>query len=1104
MKKGSRKIAAVLLAVAVAVVCQPRMQIPLEVHAAGQTVTTETELRNALAAVSDTGATEIQLDADITAVSGSLTHSAGNMILDLNGHKISGAVSGYLLDSAGSSLTIVDSQGTGQMENTTSGGGVIRKTGGSLSISGGTYAGVLESVALTGCEAKFTGGKFSTSDKDNGYTLHLYDNNRVSISGSDTMFSSYYGVVVVGEDPGNTLSIEDGTFEVLADSTNTFGYSCYINAATNLSISGGTFKNEYGNSSLFISSNVSDSQVDISGGIFEAGIARVVIEDSKKNVNAFYGAENETGGIISPGYVMTDNAVTPKSSIIFTAKPIRVVPGTLIRFHTLRSTLETYTESETEEANEADMHSLLPVSVGADGTIYENAIANDTPAADVSRVTDTNSYTFTGWRDAAGKEVSDVAEYVSAMGSQLADTTLYGVWRADVRTETGLRSAVNNAQAVKELDLTDDITLSAPVDGTLSESLMERTMDLKNRTIRYSRTDGSDSAAISLKGKWKVQNGSVISQGAACLDVLGNAVLTDLSCSAADSVYALGLTSDSAAWESRILSGTYETTQEGSGVIRIQKSGEAGTAADMTQLFTGVYPSSAGMRTEGKYTYLDAKKLYVLQSPVTYLSGGETIDLGSIVYGAAVPAIERSISNQNNTGDITIQGISVDNPVFVAEGDTVPVTLNAGSDTLYRYSIKTVENPAPGTYEGTVSITGTRMDGEPFIYQHKVSLTVEKKQLTVTEPVLVKSRTYDGTTQAAVTAGSLNGIVGEDEVTLTAAASYNSADAGTGKQITLTYSLTGKDAGKYLAPAGQIYSDGVILPANGQADVSITDYYVGQTASPHVESSTNPVAEVTWYYKQKDASDDTYSRQAPTEAGSYTLKAVLPAAGNYTGVEKTLDFTISYLEIPGQPYTLSGTMGSNGWYCSPVRILPPEGYEISTSEREGYASFLQVDATAEPVIYLKDQSGAITSGIRTGKIWIDATAPLVQGVQNGASYYRDEIEVTISDENLKRVTLNGLTWSFQGNAAQMVLTPAVSAYVITAEDDAGNTVKYTFTVNETWYRTGITANGRKHLMPGKPYRLGNGQWTVSGDATVYSGGISFYVPKDGDYAFQQQ
>lgn len=83
-------------------------------------------------------------------------------------------------------------------------------------------------------------------------------------------------------------------------------------------------------------------------------------------------------------------------------------------------------------------------------------------------------------------------------------------------------------------------------------------------------------------------------------------------------------------------------------------------------------------------------------------------------------------------------------------------------------------------------------------------------QLTISAPTLTKTKLYDGTNTAQVTVGTLSGVADDDEVTVTATAEYDNANAGTGKTIRVVYTLDGADASKYLKPVDGVYADGEI------------------------------------------------------------------------------------------------------------------------------------------------------------------------------------------------------------------------------------------------------------------------------------------------------
>ena len=152
----------------------------------------------------------------------------------------------------------------------------------------------------------------------------------------------------------------------------------------------------------------------------------------------------------------------------------------------------------------------------------------------------------------------------------------------------------------------------------------------------------------------------------------------------------------------------------------------------------------------------------------------------------------------------------------------------ASSDT----SVATVTNAGVVTPKkvGTTTITATKaaQGGYPQATA-SYSLTITALQLTISNPTITASKKYDGTTTAAVTKGTtVTGVKSGDTVTVNAAASYASADVGTGKTITVVYTLTGTSAGNYAAPVDYTVTNGVITKGDG-----------GTVTAPTVASKTS-------------------------------------------------------------------------------------------------------------------------------------------------------------------------------------------------------------------------------------------------------------------------
>jgi len=82
--------------------------------------------------------------------------------------------------------------------------------------------------------------------------------------------------------------------------------------------------------------------------------------------------------------------------------------------------------------------------------------------------------------------------------------------------------------------------------------------------------------------------------------------------------------------------------------------------------------------------------------------------------------------------------------------------------------------------------------------------------LTIADPTLTTSKVYDGTTTAVVTAGSFTNKVGSDDVTVNAGANYDDSNVGTGKTITVVYTITGAAAGNYTKPVDYSINTGEI------------------------------------------------------------------------------------------------------------------------------------------------------------------------------------------------------------------------------------------------------------------------------------------------------
>ncbi|MGN0436259.1 MAG: hypothetical protein ACI4D8_06515, partial [Wujia sp.] len=294
----------------------------------------------------------------------------------------------------------------------------------------------------------------------------------------------------------------------------------------------------------------------------------------------------------------------------------------------------------------------------------------------------------------------------------------------------------------------------------------------------------------------------------------------------------------------------------------------------------------------------------------------------------------------------------------------------------------------------------------------------------------------------------------------------------------------------------------------GTGSVIVTDVNYGRLPVPVIASSTNGTDNAVIEYKQKNASDTTYTTTKPTKVGEYTVRVTFPETEEYKQLIATCNFSINYLAAPEVPYSIDGKAGEENYYTSAVTIVPPAGYLISDKLDGEYSDKLEIkESTDGLLVYLKKtNTGEKTSGIKVSKIKIDKTAPVILNAASGDTIYGDSAEIIIKDDNLKEILVNGESVEFEDGEAtlQLASNNGEEKYEIVCVDIAGNKSEIKVVVAANWMKTRlIPSNEKVKLLKEYSYSLGGGKWKVFGDSTVYSGDTSFYVTSDGEYTFSQ-
>ncbi len=266
------------------------------------------------------------------------------------------------------------------------------------------------------------------------------------------------------------------------------------------------------------------------------------------------------------------------------------------------------------------------------------------------------------------------------------------------------------------------------------------------------------------------------------------------------------------------------------------------------------------------------------------------------------------------TADITpkalsVTGTAVANKVY--DGLTT-VSLSGGSlvgvvggDTVTLTQLGSFADRNAGTAKAvTAADTLGGADAGNYSLTQPTGLTADitPKALTVTGTT-VASKVYDGLTAAALSGGSLVGVVGGDTVTLTQLGSFADKNVGTAKAVTAADTLGGADAGNYslVQPTG--LSTDITPKALTVSGTTVADkVYDGTLAAPLVGGSLVGLVmgdTVTLTELGSFASKNVGSGKAVTaastlggmDAGNYALVQPGGLSGNVTPKSVTVTGT---------------------------------------------------------------------------------------------------------------------------------------------------------------------------------------------------------------------
>ena len=348
-------------------------------------------------------------------------------------------------------------------------------------------------------------------------------------------------------------------------------------------------------------------------------------------------------------------------------------------------------------------------------------------------------------------------------------------------------------------------------------------------------------------------------------------------------------------------------------------------------------------------------------------------------YNAATAECDFAVTKQ----PITVS-VSMDGWTYGEEAKTPSVTVKAeDSDitssyeksqiTYTYYTDSECKNEVvpknAGTYyvKAGVEATDNYSDGSAV-----AEFIIAKKAVTAT--VTADNKTYDGTTNATVSAVVADSdLVSGDKITIKGiTGTFEDQNAGTDKKVTVDSSNA-----EYAGTGVDNYDITIGTEAKASIDKLTAEFKWSNTDLTYTGSEQSVTAEVS-NAVSGDKFTLTYEGNKQTAVGSYTATVTALGNDNYAlptdNTKAQTAWKISYLAKGTAE--VSGTKGDNDWYITKVTITPESGYEISTNGTD-WKAFLEYDAQGSQTAtyYLKETATGFISDEKTAEFKIDTELP---------------------------------------------------------------------------------------------------------------------------------
>ena len=293
---------------------------------------------------------------------------------------------------------------------------------------------------------------------------------------------------------------------------------------------------------------------------------------------------------------------------------------------------------------------------------------------------------------------------------------------------------------------------------------------------------------------------------------------------------------------------------------------------------------------------------------------------------------------------VTISGASIANATvelsenqFTYNGNEhkPTVTVKLGGTTLSETKDYTLDFAGSTTNAGTVAITVTGQGNYSGTATNKPTYAIKPAELTISGATLA-DKTYDGSVDAVVSSMTLTGLMNGESLTLgtdyTAAAEFDSADAGTDKTATVTVKL--KAGGNYTFQDGSrtaayVLTGQTIHKAEYAGETTVSGFVpVGRAASVTLPEIPAGASYGEPQYTGSDLADlkisgNTLSYTGGSDVGmgqTYTVTIPVDGGANYQDYTITVTLTGTDKKVPAGAPILSTAAITYGQSLSAIGL----------------------------------------------------------------------------------------------------------------------------------------------------------------------------------------